>query len=336
MAVKVAINGFGRIGRAILRTFVESGNKDIEIVAINDLGSIEANGHLIRYDSVHGTFQRKVKVSGDVIDVGFGPIKVTAIRDPKQLPWDGIDVVMECTGAFASREKALAHLSNGSKRVLVSAPCGGADKTIVYGINHNVLTKDDIVISNASCTTNCLAPVVYTLNKEFGIKKGYMTTVHSYTSDQPVLDSSHRDLYRSRSAALSMIPTSTGAAQAIGLVLPELKGKLAGSAIRVPTPNVSVIDLKILLVKKVKEEEINEVIKIASEGQLKNILSYVTEPLVSVDFNHDPHSSIFVADQTKVVDEDLVRVMAWYDNEWGFSNRMLDTAAAIGKFLKDI
>jgi glyceraldehyde 3-phosphate dehydrogenase len=333
MVVKVGINGFGRIGRNVLRAIIESGRTDIEVVAINDLGPVETNAHLMRYDSVHGRFPGKVTVSGDTIDVGRGPIKVTAIRDPKELPWSDVDIAMECTGIFTSKEKASAHLANGSKRVIVSAPCDGADKTIVYGVNHNALTKDDMVISNASCTTNCLAPVAYVLNREFGIEKGYMTTIHAYTGDQPTLDTMHKDLYRARAAALSMIPTSTGAAKAVGLVLPELKGKLDGSAIRVPTPNVSVVDLKFIAKKAVTAEEINAAIKAAAEGELKGILAYTEEPLVSVDFNHDSHSSSFAAAQTKVMDGNLVRVLSWYDNEWGFSNRMADTAVAFGKLL---
>ncbi|MBD8556192.1 type I glyceraldehyde-3-phosphate dehydrogenase [Rhizobium sp. CFBP 8762] len=333
MTVKVAINGFGRIGRNILRAIVESGRTDIEVVAINDLGPVETNAHLIRYDSVHGKFPGTVTVTGDTIDVGRGPIKVTAIRDPKELPWDGVDIAMECTGLFTTKEKASAHLSNGSKRVIVSAPCDGADKTIVYGVNHSALTKDDLVISNASCTTNCLAPVAYVLMKSIGIEKGYMTTIHSYTGDQPTLDTMHKDLYRARAAALSMIPTSTGAAKAVGLVLPELKGKLDGSSIRVPTPNVSVVDLKFVPSRKVTAEEVNAALKEAAEGELKGILGYITEPLVSIDFNHDAHSSTVAADQTKVLDGDFVRILSWYDNEWGFSNRMSDTAVAFGKLI---
>ncbi|MCX8996791.1 type I glyceraldehyde-3-phosphate dehydrogenase [Rhizobiaceae bacterium BDR2-2] len=333
MTVKVAINGFGRIGRNVLRAIVESGRTDIEVVAINDLGPVETNAHLIRYDSVHGKFPGTVTTTADTIDVGRGPIKVTAIRDPKELPWGDVDVALECTGIFTSKEKASLHLSNGSKRVLVSAPADGADKTIVYGVNHGTLTSDDIIVSNASCTTNCLAPVAYVLQKAFGIEKGYMTTVHSYTGDQPTLDTLHKDLYRARAAAMSMIPTSTGAAKAVGLVLPELKGKLDGSAIRVPTPNVSVVDLKFIPSRPVTKEEVNEAVKAAAEGELKGILGYVTAPLVSIDFNHDPHSSSFAADQTKVLEGNLVRVLSWYDNEWGFSNRMADTAVAIGKLL---
>ncbi|MBA4784653.1 MAG: type I glyceraldehyde-3-phosphate dehydrogenase [Alphaproteobacteria bacterium] len=334
MTVKVGINGFGRIGRNVLRAIVESGRTDIEVVAINDLGPVETNAHLLRYDSVHGKFPANVRVDGDTIIIDGGkPIKVTAVRDPKDLPWADVDIAMECTGIFTSKEKASLHLSNGSKRVLVSAPAEGADKTIVYGVNHSALTKDDLVVSNASCTTNCLAPVAYVLHKAFGIEKGYMTTVHSYTGDQPTLDTMHKDLYRARAAAMSMIPTSTGAAKAVGLVLPELKGKLDGSAIRVPTPNVSVVDLKFIPSRSVTKEEVNEAIKAAAEGELKGILDYVTDPLVSIDFNHDPHSSNFAADQTKVLEGNLVRILTWYDNEWGFSNRMSDTAVVMGKLI---
>ncbi len=333
MTVKVAINGFGRIGRNVLRAIIESGRTDIEVVAINDLGPVETNAHLMRFDSVHGKFPGTVTVSGDTIDVGRGPIRVTAIRDPKELPWSDVDIAMECTGIFTTREKAASHLANGSKRVLVSAPCEGADKTIVFGVNDKILTKDDLVVSNASCTTNCLAPVAHVLHNAFGIEKGYMTTIHSYTGDQPTLDTMHKDLYRARAAALSMIPTSTGAAKAVGLVLPELKGKLDGSSIRVPTPNVSVVDLKFISKKSTTAEEVNAAVKAASEGELKGIVDYVTAPMVSIDFNHDPHSSNFASDQTKVMDGTLVRILAWYDNEWGFSNRMSDTAVAIGKLI---
>jgi glyceraldehyde 3-phosphate dehydrogenase len=330
----VGINGFGRIGRNILRAIIESGRTDIEVVAINDLGPVETNAHLLRYDSVHGKFPANVRVDGDTIIIDGGkPIKVTAVRDPKDLPWADVDIAMECTGIFTSKEKASLHLSNGSKRVLVSAPAEGADKTIVYGVNHSALTKDDLVVSNASCTTNCLAPVAYVLHKAFGIEKGYMTTVHSYTGDQPTLDTMHKDLYRARAAAMSMIPTSTGAAKAVGLVLPELKGKLDGSAIRVPTPNVSVVDLKFIPSRNVTKEEVNDAIKAAAEGELKGILAYVTDPLVSIDFNHDAHSSNFAADQTKVLEGNLVRILTWYDNEWGFSNRMSDTAVVMGKLI---
>lgn len=335
MAVRVAINGFGRIGRNVLRAAAEAGRKDIEFVAINDLAPVETNAHLLRFDSVHGRYPGDVKVEGDSIDVGHGKIKVTAQRDPTQLPWKelGVDVVMECTGIFTAKEKAKVHLDAGAKRVLVSAPSDGADLTVVYGVNHDKLTKDHLVVSNASCTTNCLGPVAKVLNDAIGIDKGFMTTIHSYTNDQPSLDQVHKDLYRARAAALSMIPTSTGAAKAVGLVLPELKGKLDGVAIRVPTPNVSVVDFKFVAKRATSKEEINEAIKRAAEQELKGILGYTVQPNVSSDFNHDPHSSVFHMDQTKVMDGTLVRVMSWYDNEWGFSNRMLDTTIAMAKLI---
>jgi glyceraldehyde 3-phosphate dehydrogenase len=335
MTVRVAINGFGRIGRNILRAIVESGRKDIEVVAINDLGPVETNAHLLRFDSVHGRFPHEVTVKGDTIDCGRGPIKVAAIKDPTQLPWKdlGIDIALECTGIFTSKEKAAAHLTAGAKRVIISAPADGVDMTVVYGVNHDKLTKDHKIISNASCTTNCLAPVAQVLHNAVGIEKGFMTTIHSYTGDQPTLDTMHKDLYRARAAALNMIPTSTGAAKAVGLVLPELAGKLDGVAIRVPTPNVSVVDFKFVAKKATSKDEINNAIKRASEQQLKGILSYTDQPNVSSDFNHDPHSSIFHMDQTKVMDGNFVRVMSWYDNEWGFSNRMADTSVAMGKLI---
>ena len=333
MTTKVAINGFGRIGRNILRAIIESGRTDIEVVAINDLGPVETNAHLVRYDSVHGRFPGTVTVDGDTIDVGRGPIKVTAIRDPKELPWADIDIAMECTGLFTAREKAAWHLENGSSRVLISAPGADADKTIVYGVNHDTLGPQDTVVSNASCTTNCLSPVAYVLNNAIGIEKGFMTTIHSYTGDQPTLDTMHKDLYRARAAALSMIPTSTGAAKAVGLVLPELNGKLDGVSIRVPTPNVSVVDLTFMANKDTSVEEINAAIRTAADGPLKGVLGYTDEPLVSSDFNHDPHSSIFHMDQTKVMDARMCRILTWYDNEWGFSNRMNDTAVAMGKLI---
>ena len=333
MGIKVAINGFGRIGRNVLRAVVENGHDDIEVVAINDLGPVETNAHLVRYDSVHGRFPGTVTVDGDTIDVGRGPIRVTAERDPKALPWGDVDIALECTGIFTARDKAALHLENGSKRVLISAPGADADKTIVYGVNHDTLTADDLVISNGSCTTNCLAPIAMILNKEFGIKSGYMTTIHAYTGDQPTLDTMHKDLYRGRAAALSMIPTSTGAAKALGLVLPELKGKLDGSSIRVPTPNVSCVDLKFIAEKPISIEAVNAAMKAASEGALKNVLAYAEGPLVSIDFNHDPHSSSFAPDQTKTLDHGLTRVLSWYDNEWGFSNRMIDTARVVANLL---
>ena len=335
MAVRVAINGFGRIGRNVLRAIIESGRTDIEVVAINDLGPVETNAHLFRFDSVHGRFPGTVTVEGDTINVGRGPIKVTAVRDPAQLPHKdlGVDIALECTGIFTAKDKASAHLTAGAKRVLVSAPADGADLTVVYGVNHQKLTKDHLVVSNASCTTNCLSPVAQVLNELVGIEKGMMTTIHSYTGDQPTLDTMHKDLYRGRAAALSMIPTSTGAAKAVGLVLPELNGKLDGAAIRVPTPNVSVVDLKFIAKRSTTKDEINAAIKAAADGRLKGILGYTNSANVSIDFNHDPHSSIFHMEQTKVMDGNFVSILTWYDNEWGFSNRMADTAVAMGKLI---
>ncbi|QDM18423.1 type I glyceraldehyde-3-phosphate dehydrogenase [Tardiphaga sp. vice352] len=336
MAVRVSINGFGRIGRNVLRAIYESKRTDIEVVAINDLGSVESNAHLLRFDSVHGRFPGEVTVDGDSIDIGRGKIKVTAVRDPNTLPWKdlGIDIALECTGIFSAKAKASMHLTAGAKRVLVSAPSDGADATIVYGVNHKTLSKDHLVVSNGSCTTNALAPVAKVLNELVGIETGFMTTIHAYTGDQPTLDTLHSDLYRGRAAAMSMIPTSTGAAKAIGLVMPELAGKLDGVSIRVPTPNVSVIDLKIIAKKSVTPAEINAAFKAAAEsGDLKGILGTTAHPNVSIDFNHDAHSSTFAFDQTKVQNGTLVRVLSWYDNEWGFSNRMADTAVAMGKLI---
>ena len=335
MAVKVAINGFGRIGRNVLRAIIESGRRDIEVVAINDLGPVETNAHLLRFDSVHGRFPNEVIVSGDTIDAGAGPIKVTAIKNPAELPHKelGVDIALECTGLFTTKDKAKAHLDAGAKRVLVSAPADNADLTVVYGVNHDKLSKDHVVVSNASCTTNCLAPVAKVLNDLVGIDKGFMTTIHSYTGDQPTLDTMHKDLYRGRAAALSMIPTSTGAAKAVGLVLPELNGRLDGTAIRVPTPNVSVVDFKFIAKRETAKDEINAAIEAAAAQQLKGILGTTDKPNVSIDFNHDSRSSIFHLDQTKVMDGTLVRVLTWYDNEWGFSNRMADTAVAMGKLI---
>ncbi|MEM9059368.1 MAG: type I glyceraldehyde-3-phosphate dehydrogenase [Pseudomonadota bacterium] len=335
MAVQVGINGFGRIGRNVLRAIIESGRTDIEVVAINDLGPVETNAHLMRYDSVHGRFPGDVKVDGETIDVGRGPIKVTAIRDPRELPWAGVDVALECTGIFTNRSKAALHLENGSKRVLVSAPASGADKTIVYGVNHETLTAEDTVVSNASCTTNCLSPVAKVLDDAVGIERGIMTTIHSYTGDQPTLDTMHKDLYRARAAGMNMIPTSTGAAKAVGLVLPELNGKLDGFAIRVPTPNVSVVDLKFVAKRETSIEEINSAIRDVADGNgpLNNVLGYTDDQLVSMDFNHDAHSSVFHCDQTKVIEGTLCSILTWYDNEWGFSNRMSDTAVAMGKLI---
>jgi glyceraldehyde 3-phosphate dehydrogenase len=335
MSVRVAINGFGRIGRNVLRAIIEAGRKDIEVVALNDLAPVETNAHLLRFDSIHGRFPGEVRVSGDTIDCDTGPIKVTAIRNPAELPWKalGIDIALECTGIFTSKEKAKAHLDAGARRVLVSAPADNADLTVVYGVNHDKLTRDHLVVSNASCTTNCLAPLAKVMNDAVGIEKGFMTTVHAYTNDQPSQDQFHKDLYRARAAALSMIPTSTGAAKAVGLVLPELDGKLDGVSIRVPTPNVSVIDFKFVARRKTSKDEINGAVRRAAEQELKGILGYTDQPNVSIDFNHDPRSSIFHMDQTKVMDGTLVRVMSWYDNEWGFSNRMADTAVAMGKLM---
>ncbi|GHE59964.1 glyceraldehyde-3-phosphate dehydrogenase [Camelimonas fluminis] len=335
MTVRVAINGFGRIGRNVLRAIVESGRTDVEVVAINDLGPVETNAHLLRYDSVHGRFPADVKVEGDAIVINGKAIKVTAVRDPAELPHAAlnVDIAFECTGIFTSKDKASAHLKAGAKRVLVSAPADNADLTVVYGVNHDKLTKDHIVVSNASCTTNCLAPVAKVLNDLVGIEKGFMTTIHAYTNDQPSLDQMHKDLYRARAAALSMIPTSTGAAKAVGLVLPELNGKLDGTSVRVPTPNVSVVDFKFIAKKATSVAEINDAIKAAANGALKGVLAYTDEPNVSIDFNHHPASSIFHLDQTKVLEGNLVRVMSWYDNEWGFSNRMSDTAVAMAKLI---
>ena len=335
MGVRVAINGFGRIGRLVLRSIIESGRKDIQVLAINDLGPVETNAHLLRYDSVHGRFPGEVKTQGDRMMVDGQNLKVTAIKDPAQLPHKelDVDIALECTGIFTSKEKASAHLAAGAKRVLISAPADGVDLTVVYGVNHQKLTREHIVVSNASCTTNCLAPVAKVLNDVIGIEHGFMTTVHSYTNDQPSLDQMHKDLYRGRAAALSMIPTSTGAAKAVGLVLPELKGRLDGVAIRVPTPNVSVIDFKVVAKRKTDVNEINEVMKRAASQEMKGILDIVDAPLVSSDFNHNPASSSFALDQTKVMSGTFVRVLSWYDNEWGFSNRMADTAVAMAKLI---
>lgn len=331
MTTRLAINGFGRIGRLVLRALVEQGRTDLEIVAINDLGPVESNAHLLRFDSVHGRFPAEVTVKGDTIDVGRGPIKVTAERDPTALPWDDIDVVLECTGIFTDADKAKVHLERAAK-VLVSAPSSGADKTIVFGVNHDTLTAADKIVSNGSCTTNCLSPVAKVLNDAVGITRGFMTTIHSYTGDQPTLDTMHKDMYRARAAAMSMIPTSTGAAKAVGLVLPELAGKLDGFAIRVPTPNVSVVDLTFEAARDTTTEEINAAIMAAAASDpLKGILGVTDQPNVSMDFNHDPRSSIFHLDQTKVLERRMIRVLSWYDNEWGFSNRMLDVAAVMAR-----
>ncbi|MCW1933518.1 type I glyceraldehyde-3-phosphate dehydrogenase [Pararhodobacter zhoushanensis] len=332
MTTTLAINGFGRIGRLVLRALMDQKRTDLEVVAINDLGPVETNAHLIRFDSVHGRYDGEITTGDDWMDLGAGPIKVTAIRNPAELPWKHVDVVLECTGIFSDADKAKVHLENGATRVLVSAPSKGADATIVYGVNHLTLTAEHKIISNASCTTNCLAPVAKVLNDTVGITKGFMTTIHSYTGDQPTLDTMHKDLYRARAAALSMIPTSTGAAKAVGLVLPELNGKLDGVAIRVPTPNVSAVDLTFEAARETTVEEINAAISAAAaDGPLKGILGVTDFKNVSIDFNHDRRSSIVALDQTKVMGGTMVRILAWYDNEWGFSNRMLDTAAAIGK-----
>ncbi|WP_334161756.1 type I glyceraldehyde-3-phosphate dehydrogenase [Phenylobacterium sp.] len=336
MPVRVAINGFGRIGRLVLRSIVEHGRKDIEVVAINDLGPVETNAHLLRYDSVHGRFPAAVKVAGDTIEVaGYAPIKVTAIRNPAELPHKdlGVDIALECTGLFTARDKAAAHLEAGAKRVIISAPGDGVDKTIVYGVNHETLSAEDTIISNASCTTNCLAPVAKVLQDLCGIERGYMTTIHSYTGDQPTLDTMHKDLYRARAAAMSMIPTSTGAAKALGLVIPALTGKLDGSSIRVPTPNVSVVDLKFVPGRSVTKDEINAALEAAANGALKGVLAVTNEPLVSMDFNHNPASSTVALPQTQVIEGQLARVLSWYDNEWGFSTRMSDTAVHMAKYL---
>ncbi|MCC6306357.1 MAG: type I glyceraldehyde-3-phosphate dehydrogenase [Rhodobacteraceae bacterium] len=331
MAVRVAINGFGRIGRNVLRAIIESGRRDIEVVAINDLGPVETNAHLLRFDSVHGRFPGTVTVRGSTIDAGRGPMEVTALRNPAELPWVGVDVALECTGIFTDRDKAAAHLSNGSRKVLVSAPARGADRTVVYGVNHHLLTAADAIVSCASCTTNCLAPVAKVLNDAIGISRGFMTTIHSYTGDQPTLDTLHKDLYRARAAALSMIPTSTGAAKAVGEVLPELKGRLDGVAIRVPTPNVSVVDLVFEAARATSAEEVNAAVAAAAAGPLAGILGTTDQPNVSADFNHDPRSSVFHLDQTRVMEGRLVRILSWYDNEWGFSNRMGDVAVALAR-----
>jgi len=335
MALKIAINGFGRIGRLALRSIVETGRQGVDVVAINDLGPVETNAHLIQYDSVHGRFPKDVKATEDTIDVGTGPIKVFAERDPKELPWGdlGVDIVFECTGIFTARDKAAMHLDAGAKRVLVSAPASGADKTIVYGVNHETLASDDTVVSNASCTTNCLAPVAKVIHDTVGIERGYMTTIHAYTGDQPTLDTLHKDLYRARGAATNMIPTSTGAAKAVGLVLPDLSGKLDGSSIRVPTANVSVVDLVVTPKRETTVEDVNAAIVEAADGPLNGVLAYTDKPLVSSDFNHDPRSSIFALKQTQALEGKLLRVLAWYDNEWGFSTRMTDTALEMAKHL---
>ena len=331
MSITVAINGFGRIGRNVLRALVESGRTDINVAAINDLAPVATLEHLLAFDSVHGRFPGKIKSGSDFIDLGSGPIKVTALRDPEALPWTGVDVSLECSGVFTSRDKAARHLQNGSRKVLISAPASGADRTVVYGVNHEDIASGDIVVSNASCTTNCLAPVAMVLANSVGIKRGFMTTVHSYTGDQPTLDAVHLDPYRARAAAMSMIPTSTGAARAVGLVLPELAGKLDGVAIRVPTPNVSVVDLSFEAEKSSTSEDLNDAVRSVADGSLHGILGYTDHPNVSVDFNHDSRSSVLHTEQTRVLDGTFCRILSWYDNEWGFSNRMLDVAAVMAK-----
>jgi len=336
MTVRVAINGFGRIGRLVLRAIVENRRNDILVVGINDLGPVETNAHLFKYDSVHGRYPGEVKTTADSMDVGTGPIKVTAIKNPAELPWKelGVDIALECTGIFTSKEKAAAHLTAGAKKVLISAPGENSDLTVVFGVNDDKLTKEHTIVSNASCTTNCLAPVAHVMNQAVGVEHGFMTTIHSYTGDQPTLDTMHKDLYRARAAALNIIPTTTGAAKAVGLVLPELKGKLDGTSIRVPSPNVSLIDFKFVAKRDTTVEEINGAVKEAAKSnRLQGILTWTDEKIVSSDLNHDAHSATFALDQTKVIDGNFVRVVAWYDNEWGFSNRMVDTALALGRLV---
>ena len=334
MTLKIAINGFGRIGRGVLRALVESEDRDIEIVAINDLAPPENIAHLLKYDSVHGRLREAVRVEGDSLVVANRRIRLTAIRNPEDLPWQDVDIAYECTGIFTDRDAAARHLQNGSKRVLISAPGKNADKTVVYGVNHHDLTANDVIVSNASCTTNCLAPVAMILDRAFAIRTGYMTTIHAFTGDQPSHDTNHKDLYRARAASMSMVPTSTGAAKAIALVLPGLKGKLEGSAVRVPTPNVSLVDLCFMPERAATRDAINAAMAEAAAGELAGVLSYEKDPLVSIDFNHDPHSSCFAAAQTTVTQDGMVRVVSWYDNEWGFSNRMLDTGRRIGELLR--
>ena len=334
MTTRIAINGFGRIGRGVVRALVERGDSDIEIVAINDLAPPQTVAHLLKYDSVHGRIGARVFVDGDRLHVGDRAIRLTAIRNPEELPWADVDIAYECTGLFTERAAAARHLENGAKRVLISAPGNSADRTVVYGVNHADLTPDDVIVSNASCTTNCLAPVVQVLDRTFGIKTGYMTTIHAFTGDQPSHDTNHKDLYRARAASMSMVPTSTGAARAISLVLPQLEGKLEGSAVRVPIPNVSMVDLCFMPERKASREAVNAAIAEAARSELAGVLSYEDDPLVSVDFNHDPHSSCFAAGQTTVTAGGMVRVVSWYDNEWGFSNRMIDTGRCMGDLMQ--
>jgi glyceraldehyde 3-phosphate dehydrogenase len=335
MATKVAINGFGRIGRNVARAILERTDHDLELVSINDLAGAKANALLFKRDSVHGTFPGTVEVDGEDLIINGTRIKVTAERDPANLPHaaNGIDIALECTGFFTDKASASKHIEAGAKRVLISAPAKGADLTVVYGVNHDQLTAEHLVVSNASCTTNCLAPLAKVLHEKIGIERGLMTTIHSYTNDQKILDQIHSDPRRARAAAMNMIPTSTGAAAAVGLVLPDLKGKLDGSSIRVPTPNVSVVDLTFTPARDTTEDEVNALLKEAAEGELKGVLAYTEEPLVSIDFNHDAHSSTIDSLETTVLEGKLVRVLSWYDNEWGFSNRMVDTAGVMGKLL---
>jgi len=336
MTTRIAINGFGRIGRNILRALEESGRKDMEVVAINDLSSTDNLAHLLKYDSVHGRFGGTINFTENSIDIGNGPIEVTAIRNLEDQNWkdNGVDIVMECTGIFRARDAAAKHLEAGAKRVLISAPGKNSDKTIVYGVNHDTLTKDDLIVSNGSCTTNALAPLAKILNDKFDIENGFMTTIHSYTGAQPTLDRVNRkDYNRGRAAAMSMIPTTTGAAKAIGLVLPELNGKIDGKAIRVPTPNVSIVDLSVNVEKSASIEAVHDAFRKAATGPMKNILQVIDDKVVSIDMNHDPHSSSLVTGETVVMGGKFIRVLSWYDNEWGFSNRMLDTAAAMSKLM---
>jgi len=333
MSVTLGINGFGRIGRATLAHIFETKRNDVTVARINATGPIETNAHLLRYDSIHGRYGGPVEVAGNTLDLGRGPIEVMSSYDPETLDWHGCDVVLECTGQFNARDKAAVHLTRGARRVLVSAPAKGADRTVVYGVNHRSLTLDDHVVSNGSCTTNCLAPLAKVLNDGIGIERGVMTTIHSYTGDQPTLDRRHNDLYRARAAAMAMIPTSTGAARALGEVLPELAGRLDGSAIRVPTPNVSAVDLTFEAARDVSVDNVNDVVREAVAGHMGMVMAYDPEPKVSIDFNHTPQSCIFAPEQTKVVGGRTVRVLAWYDNEWGFSVRMADVAAVMGRLM---
>lgn len=332
MTIRLGINGFGRIGRCTLAHIAEAARNDVEVVKINATGPIETNAHLLKYDSVHGRFGGNIRVDGDTMDLGRGPIKVMSTYDPQELDWDGVDVVLECTGKFNDGLKSAVHLERGAKKVLISAPATNVDRTVVYGVNHRDMLADERMISNGSCTTNCLAPLAKVLNDAVGIESGIMTTIHSYTGDQPTLDRRHSDLYRARAAAMAMIPTSTGAAKALGLVLPELAGKLDGSSMRVPTPNVSAVDLTFQAGKDVTVDDINEIVREAANGYMGMVMSYDAEAKVSIDFNHTSESSIFAPDQTKVVGR-TVRVLAWYDNEWGFSSRMADVAGAMGRLM---